>query len=237
VDITHTYIGDLRLTLTGPQGTTVVLHDQKGGNADNIRRTFDPMQIPALSALVGQSLQGDWTLHVQDLAAADVGRLNRWELEIEGQPDVLVELEDAPGTILPDADETGIERTLTTASTGRVKEIEVTVEILHTYIGDLVVELVSPAGTSITLHDRAGGQADNLFKTYVQATTPRLQDLRGEAIHGVWRLKVADRAAVDVGKLKRWALRIIREPQGVVAPSNTTRRTRLDTAAGRPLTP
>lgn len=237
VDITHNYIGDLRVTITGPQGTLVVLHDQTGGNTDNIRRTFDPTQTPALSALVGQSLQGDWTLHVQDLAAADVGRLNRWELEIEGQPDALVELEDAPGTVIPDDDETGIERTLTATSTGRIKEVEVTVEILHTYIGDLVVELISPAGASVTLHDRAGGQADNLFKTYAQATTPQLQSLRGEAIQGAWRLKVSDREAVDVGKLKRWALKIMREPQGEMSPNNTARRADLDTAAGRSFAP
>lgn len=211
VDITHTFVGDLRLTLVGPQGTAVVLHDQKGGNADNIRRTFDPTQTPALGALAGQSLQGDWTLHVQDLVAADVGRLNRWELEIEGQPEGLVELEDAPGAIIPDGED-GIERTLDAASAGRVKEVEVTIEILHTFIGDLVVELVSPAGTSIVLHNRAGGQADNLFRTYTQATLPRLQTLRGEAIQGAWRLKVSDREPVDVGKLKRWALKIMREP-------------------------
>ncbi|MDP8974211.1 MAG: proprotein convertase P-domain-containing protein [Actinomycetota bacterium] len=97
-----------------------------------------------------------------------------------------------------------------------------------------MVELISPAGTSITLHDRAGGQADNLFKTYAQATTPRLQDLRGEAIQGEWRLKVSDRAAADAGKLKRWVLKIMREPQGGLPPSNTTRRPHLDTATGRP---
>jgi subtilisin-like proprotein convertase family protein/subtilisin family serine protease len=215
VDITHTYIGDLRVTLTGPQGTSIVLHEQNGGNAENIRRTFDPMQTPALSALVGRSLQGDWTLHIQDLAAADVGRLNRWELEIEGQPDALVELEDAPGAVIPDDDETGIERTFTATSAGWVKDVEVTVEILHTYIGDLVVELLSPAGTNVALHNRAGGPADNLFKTYAQATTPRLQDLRGEAVQGAWRLKVSDREAEDIGKLKRWALKIVREPQEI----------------------
>jgi len=141
--------------------------------------------------------------------------LNRWELEIEGQPDALVELEDAPGAVIPDDNETGIERTLTAASAGRVKEVEVTVEILHTYIGDLVVKVISAAGTSVTLHDRAGGRADNLFKTYAQATTPRLQALRGEAIQGAWRLKVSDREAADVGKLKRWALKIVREPQEI----------------------
>jgi subtilisin-like proprotein convertase family protein len=39
-----------------------------------------------------------------------------------------------------------------------------------------------------------------------------LQSLRGQNIGGVWRLKVSDLEAVDVGKLNRWGLRIVREP-------------------------
>jgi subtilisin-like proprotein convertase family protein len=231
VDITHTFIGDLRLTLTGPQGMPVVLHNRNGGSANDIRRTFDPAQTPALSALVGQSLKGDWTLHVQDLAAVDGGRLNRWELEVEGQPDALVELEEAPGATIPDNKEPGIERTLTAPSAGRIKDVEVVVEITHTFVGDLLVELVSPTGTIIRLHDRTGGSADNLLKTYTRTTTPRLQDLHGQIIQGAWRLKVSDKVARDVGKLNRWALKIMREPEDGVPIS----RTDLDTAAERPL--
>jgi subtilisin-like proprotein convertase family protein len=229
VDITHTFIGDLRLTLTGPHGTPVVLHNKNGGSANDIRRAFDSAQTRALSALVGQSLKGDWTLHVQDFAAVDEGRLNRWELEIEGQPDALVELEEAPGTTIPDNKETGIERTLTAPSAGRVKEVEAAVEITHTYVGDLLVELVSPTGTIIRLHEGTGGTADNLIKTYIRATTPRLQDLHGQTIQGAWRLKVSDRVAREVGKLNRWALKFTREPEDEIPISNAN----LDTAAER----
>jgi serine protease AprX len=84
VDIAHTYINDLVVTLTAPSGTAVVLHDRIGGPADNIKQTFDLVSIPALSNLNGQSIQGNWTLKIQDLASRDVGKLNRWEVEIQG---------------------------------------------------------------------------------------------------------------------------------------------------------
>jgi subtilisin-like proprotein convertase family protein len=212
VDITHTYRGDLRLTLTAPSGASVVLHNRNGGRADNIRRTFDPTSTPGVSTLVGQSLQGDWTLHVQDLAPADLGRLNRWELEIEGRADAVVELEETPGVTIPDDDPSGIERTLATTATGQVKEVAVSVDITHTFIHDLSVALVSPSGTSVTLHHRTGGAVDNIITTYTPATTPGLQALRGEAIEGEWKLKIADLAGLDVGKLNQWALRIVRQP-------------------------
>lgn len=212
VDITHTYIGDLRLTLTAPSGASLVLHNRNGGSANDIKRTFDLTSTPGLSALVGQSIQGDWTLHIQDLASKDVGLLNRWELEIEGRVDAVVELEETPGVTIPDNDPSGIERMLMTAESGQVKEVEVSVDITHTFIRDLVVTLVSPSGTNVTLHNRTGGAADNIITTYTPAATPGLQTLHGEAIQGAWRLKVADQEGEDVGKLNRWALRIIRQP-------------------------
>lgn len=212
VDITHTFIGDLRLTLTAPSGTAVVLHDRNGGNADNIQRTFDLNSTPALGALAGKSAKGDWTLLVQDLAAADKGRLNRWELEIKGQKETAVNAAETPGVTIPDNNLTGIERTLTVAGSGNVKDVEVAIDITHTFIGDLLVTLVSPTGTSVPLHQRTGGSADNIIQTYTPATTPQLQTLRGQPVQGAWRLRIADLGAADVGKLNRWALKIAREP-------------------------
>lgn len=212
VDITHTYIGDLRLTLTAPSGTAVVLHDRNGGNADNIQRTFDLNSTPALGALAGKSAKGDWTLLVQDLATADKGRLNRWELEIKGQKDAVVNAAETPGVTIPDNNLTGIERTLTVAGSGNVKDVEVAIDITHTFIGDLLVTLISPAGTSVPLHQRTGGSADNIIKTYTPAATPQLQTLRGQPLQGAWRLRIVDLEAADVGKLNRWALKIVREP-------------------------
>jgi subtilisin-like proprotein convertase family protein/subtilisin family serine protease len=211
VDITHTYIGDLRLTLTAPSGTTVVLHDRNGGRTQNLRKTFDTNNTPALTSLTGQLIQGNWTLWVQDLAAIDTGLLNRWEVEISGQQSNAVQIEEAPGIVIPDNNPSGIERLLNTAGSGNIRDITLTVDITHTYIGDLNVNLIAPNGTRIALHQRSGGDADNLIKTYTAATTPSLASLRGQPLQGAWRLQVADLEARDIGKLNRWGLRIERE--------------------------
>jgi hypothetical protein len=119
----------------------------------------------------------------------------------------VIEIEETPAKKIPDKDPAGITRTMTVDATGHVKNIEVSVDITHTYIGDLIVTLVSPQGTSIDLHHRVGGGQENIIKTY--STTHELGKLTGESIKGKWRLKVADLVGQDVGKLNRWSLRII----------------------------
>jgi len=208
VDITHTYIGDLRLTLTAPNGAATILHNRNGGSAHNIRRSFDLAILPNLSNLIGSPIAGNWTLHIQDLAPADTGTLNEWELELQGRVETVIKRQEAPGATIPDDDPNGIERTLIVNAQGQVREVEVSVDITHTYIRDLVVTLTSPAGTSIDLHRRSGGSADNIIATYTSGTTAGLQALRGESVQGNWRLRVADLEGLDVGKLNRWGLRI-----------------------------
>jgi subtilisin-like proprotein convertase family protein len=80
VDITHTYIGDLRLDLMAPDGTSVTLHDHKGGSTDNIRTVYTVTQVPALRALIGKPIQGTWRLRLVDTWRMDLGRLNTWRL-------------------------------------------------------------------------------------------------------------------------------------------------------------
>jgi subtilisin-like proprotein convertase family protein len=163
---------------------------------------------PALGALTGKSAKGDWVLLVQDLASADTGRLNRWSMEIKGRTSGVVNVSESPGIAIPDNNLTGIERTLVVNDPGNINDVEVNVDITHTFIGDLNVTLVSPAGTSVPLHQRAGGSADNIIQTYTPATKPQLQTLRGQPMQGTWRLRIADLEAQDVGKLNKWGLKI-----------------------------
>jgi subtilisin-like proprotein convertase family protein/subtilisin family serine protease len=209
VDITHTFRGDLRVVLTSPTGVQAVLHNRGGGGADNLVATYDATTTPALAALTGTSGGGEWKLAVQDLAAFDTGRLNSWTLAIDGQQETAVEEEESPGTAIPDNDATGVESALNITQAGKVREIDVEVDITHTYIGDLIVTLTSPAGTSVPLHSRTGGSADNLIRTYASQSLLALSDLRGEDVAGTWKLRVADRERIDTGKLNRWKLRIL----------------------------
>ena len=76
VDITHTFIGDLEIKLTCPNGKTVVLHDNTGGSADDIHQTYPVPDCQAGSA------KGDYKLNVVDTTARDTGTLTRWELRL-----------------------------------------------------------------------------------------------------------------------------------------------------------
>ena len=90
---------------------------------------------------------------------------------------------------------------------GRIKDIEVAVDMTHTYIGDLSIVLISPRNNSFPLHSRSGGSRDNIIRTYTMGTTPVLADLRGKSIRGAWKLKIIDHAALDTGKLNHWSLK------------------------------
>ncbi len=85
VDITHTYIGDLVVSVTSPTGTTVILHNRAGGATANLRTWYDTQTAPAqsLGMLVGQGASGVWTLTVADQATQDVGTLNEFRLEVQ----------------------------------------------------------------------------------------------------------------------------------------------------------
>ncbi len=86
VVIEHTYIGDLVVEIVPPSAAGVgpiVLHDREGGSARNISRTYDPLNTDALAPLLGKSPQGTWTLQVHDKARHDVGRIERFSVELE----------------------------------------------------------------------------------------------------------------------------------------------------------
>ncbi len=211
VDISHTYRADLRATLTTPWGTVVELHPKgTGGNAHDLKLTYDETLLPALSTLRGRSAQGAWRLTVYDLAPADTGRLNRWQLEFApaAAPPAVIDLKESPGTPIPDHPGAGIERSLVAAGAGKVGSIEVSVDIAHSWIGDLRVSLMSPANAEVVLHNASGGSAKNLVRTFTVANTPGLAALAGKPSAGAWRLKVADGAAQDQGKLNSWRVLI-----------------------------
>ncbi|GHI22757.1 hypothetical protein Shyd_41280 [Streptomyces hydrogenans] len=44
--------------------------------------------------------------------------------------------------------------------------LSVGVDIVHTWIGDLVVDLIAPDGSVYNLHNRTGSSADNIQQTY-----------------------------------------------------------------------
>lgn len=83
VDIEHTWVGDLTLTLKSPGGARILLQNQQGGNQQNLRQAYDRAAVPDLVILTGVSPAGKWTLEVKDNARQDTGRIVSFGLELE----------------------------------------------------------------------------------------------------------------------------------------------------------
>ncbi|MET9853712.1 M4 family metallopeptidase [Streptomyces sp. NPDC006450] len=98
------------------------------------------------------------------------------------------------------ADNSTVDSPITVNRTGNAPStLKVDLNILHTYIGDLKVDLVAPDGTLYNLHNRSGGSADNIIKAVtVNASS--------EVAQGVWKLRVNDNANLDTGKIDSWKL-------------------------------
>ncbi|MBJ7904809.1 M4 family metallopeptidase [Streptomyces sp. DSM 110735] len=76
--------------------------------------------------------------------------------------------------------------------------LRVTVDITHTWRGDLVIDLLGPSGTSYRLKDASpSDSADDVDDTYVV-------DASAEPADGTWTLKVQDKAAQDTGRINGW---------------------------------
>ncbi|RSS84244.1 M4 family metallopeptidase [Streptomyces sp. WAC06614] len=78
--------------------------------------------------------------------------------------------------------------------------LKVDVNIVHTYRGDLQIDLVAPDGSAYRLkNSSASDSADNVVATYtVNASS--------EVANGVWKLRVKDVYAADTGYINSWKL-------------------------------
>jgi subtilisin-like proprotein convertase family protein len=110
---------------------------------------------------------------------------------------------DVPKAI-PDNNATGITSNNVVSGTGNVGTLSLSLNITHTFRGDLVVTLISPGGTQFIVSNRAGGSTDNIIITNQVITA-----FTGQVAAGTWKLKVQDLAAVDVGTLNSWSLNIV----------------------------
>jgi len=92
-----------------------------------------------------------------------------------------------------------------------IKTVKINVDIEHTYLGDLVVQIGPPPATNVepvTLHNLEGAGTDNLKTSYDLTTKPGLGVLKGKNPEGIWTLIVRDRALSDVGKIRSFSVEL-----------------------------
>lgn len=130
----------------------------------------------------------------------------------------------APATI-PDGT-SGVGSNLNVTTPVEITDVNVTVNINHTWDSDLILRLTSPTGTFIYLSWRNGGNGDNYTNTYfddgaavniIAGTAPfngsfqpeeALAAFNNEISTGTWELAVFDVATQDTGTLINWTLEI-----------------------------
>lgn len=138
---------------------------------------------------------------------------------------------------VPIPDLNTIEVPLTVSDVGLISDVNASVRLNHTFDGDLIISLVHPDGTVVTLSNRRGSSGDN-FGTGANsaAGTPTVFDdeagsaiasgvapfvgsfrpdsplsaLDGKATNGTWKLRITDAAGADVGTVGYFALQIDR---------------------------
>ncbi len=114
-----------------------------------------------------------------------------------------------PDLPIPDRRPEGVVSRIDCPVSGPLKQIAVSVDVEHSYRGDLRVLLVSPDGFVAELHgvDRRDGR-DDLAATFTPDNSEGLERLvrGGVESAGVWTLNVSDNLFRDTGTLRAWSL-------------------------------
>ena len=128
----------------------------------------------------------------------------------------VLEYMDSPEIAIPDDDSTGIRVYLDVPADAEIASVDCYVNLSHTYIGDLIIELTSPEGTTVRLHDGSGGTAEDIVTWYDRETEPdgpgAMADFSGEWAEGTWEMWICDVAGSDTGTLHTWALALAFTP-------------------------
>lgn len=117
-----------------------------------------------------------------------------------------------------------------------INDIVVRVDLEHTAVGDLLIELLSPQGDRIILANHRGGSGDHFDNTTFDDEASRsiakgrapfkahyrpdekLSQLQGISTAGTWQLRITDTQSGNEGQLHSWKL-FIEDLGGIAAAS------------------
>jgi uncharacterized repeat protein (TIGR01451 family) len=156
----------------------------------------------------------------------NLGAFHEFATGVNNQPEY-------PSTDTPIAivDNTTFNSVLTVTDDDTVLDVDVRLNITHTYDGDLDIFLIGPDSTRVELTSDNGGTGENFVDTIFddEATTPitggsapftgsfqpegSLAALDGQSAAGTWTLEVTDDAGADQGELVSWDLILTFEAQ------------------------
>ena len=127
---------------------------------------------------------------------------------------------------------------LNVSALGAVTDVNVNLDISHTWDEDLDVTLIAPDGTRVLLFSHVGKNEDNFTNTTLDDQAARvigsgrtaapftgsfkpmgsLADFNGKAASGAWTLEVVDTfPGLDGGSLNRWSVTVASQEQSAVS--------------------
>ena len=220
-------VADL-VSFTGPNGTIslggATVSEVAGSDGFSFDITFRP-----------QTILGDYTLvlgpNILDLAGNAMdqdgdGRngedpADRYAALFTIGSSLIFTSADTP---LPIQDFGVVVSAITVDQDAGVADVDVRIDVTHTYDADLHISLVSPAGTHVVLAAHRGGGGDDFRNTRFDDEAARtissgappfagsyrpetgLWAVDGENARGTWYLVIEDRAFLDQGTLRSWTL-------------------------------
>ena len=119
-----------------------------------------------------------------------------------------VEYLNADAVDIPDGNPDGITSALQVQETELIRDLEVSLEIQHEFLGDLTLGLLPPWGEQILLQSRSLGRLSSLKTIYSLETTQGLKMALNRSARGEWRLRIIDAVPFSRGKLQRWQLNL-----------------------------
>ncbi len=187
---------------------------------------------------IAEDVNGDGRRQSQDRAlAGQTVFLDRNDNGVLDAGSVNVASTDVPVDVLDNATVTS---TLRLSGVAAISDVNVTLDLNHSYDSDLEVFLLSPSGTRVELFTHVGGWGANFAGTTLDdeaatsiadAAAPFTGTFRpegllsrfdGEDPNGIWTLHITDTMAWDTGTLNSWSLKIaFEEPHAETGPDGT----------------
>ena len=265
LNITDSNLANLSAVLIAPDGTTQVTLFNAGDltGTNLVNTTFSDTATTSLSSgtspytgtfltndpaglakLIGQSINGTWTLLVTNAATGQTGTLNSWSLLITpaqaGASPVAVSV---PPPVLIPAPSSTLSSPLTISGEGAlstVGNISVTLNLTDPSLAALSAVLIGPDGktqvalfnagdlsganlTSTTFSDAASMSLSSGTAPYTGTFKPSdaqgLAKLIGQSVNGTWTLQITDTATGVSGTLNGWSLAVT--PKAVTSSVST----------------
>ena len=216
------------LTLTWPANANATAYDVQVATDDNFTNIVASATVTTNSYNVtGLADATNYVWRVLPKNNACVGNYSSANLFKTGLPDCTVFTSTNVPITIPTTANVTVNSTLNVASTNTISDVNVTMNVSHTWVNDMTITLISPTGTQVQLvaqpctsdsllninatFDDSGAPLTCQVNPAISGTIQPLQSLaafNGQNMNGTWTLRILDSFNQDGGTINSWSLRL-----------------------------